>query len=144
MKPLGSSKAHIWILPVCWMLTAACWSLPIWKYSHSSYTFGGGLVLHLTWDLPGDTAYILGFVASLLEVAAIAAGLSFLRASLWIYAVTPIVPAYELLTFHGSSFEEYLREFGLYGAWSFYFTAAVALVAFALLYVIRRVRHNVA
>src|SRR5262245_55692472 len=144
MKFAASHNAHILILPACWVLTAACWSFPIWKYSHGPYTFGGGLVFDLSWNLLGITPYILGFVASVLEVTAIALGLSFLRVPVWIYGVTPIVPAYELVTFHGSSFDEYLREFGLYGAWSFYFTAALALLAFALLYVVRRVRHKTA
>lgn len=140
MRFLASSRGHILFLPLCWILTAACWSIPFWKYSGSTYTFGGGLILHLTWDLQGDTAYLLGFAASALEVTAIGVGLSFLRASPWIYVVTPMVPAYELLTFHGNSFAEYLHEFGLYGAWSLYFTALVALIAFSVLYGIRRLQ----
>jgi len=76
----------------------------------------------------------------MVEVAAIAAGLYLLRASLWIYATTPIVPAYELLTLHGGSFREYFEEFGLYSAWSFYLTALLALVAFSVLYGIKRLR----
>jgi hypothetical protein len=145
MKFLAPSKSHIWILPLCWILTAACWSFPIWKYSQSVYTFGGGFIYHFSYtslDLSSSAAFLFGFVASALEVAAIALGLSFLKASLWIYAVTPIVPAYELLTFHGGSFEEYFREFGLHASLSFYFTAAVALIAFSLLYAIRRFRQK--
>jgi len=56
----------------------------------------------------------LDFVASVVEVAAIAVASSVSRASFWIYAVTPIAPAYKLQTFHGCSLQEYFEEFGLY------------------------------
>jgi len=126
-------KSHIWILPVCWTLAAACWSFPIWKYSHSVYTIGGGFISQLSWALPADVAYILGFLASLVEVVAIAIGLKKLGAPLSIYAVTPIVPSYVLLTFHGASIRHYFTEFVRYSAWSFYITALLALMAFSAL-----------
>src|SRR5262245_61474708 len=117
MKTLAPFSYHVLILPLCWALTAACWSFPIWKYSHSTFTFGGEFVDHFSYSslgLSGPTAILLGFIASIIELVAIAAGLSLLKVSLWIYVVTPIVPVYELLTLQGGGLREYFLEFGRY------------------------------
>jgi hypothetical protein len=86
------------------------------------------------------TGYLLGFVASVVEVALIAAALRGLRVPHWIYLVTPIAPAVGLFKqlCVGGEFFEFFRMFGIWWSWSFYLTAVAALISFSILYATRR------
>jgi hypothetical protein len=145
MKLPGTFK-HVLILPLCWALLAGYWSFPVWKYSGASYTFVGKSVLDALWS-PGITCDVMGFVASVLEVTAVAIMLDYLRVPKWVYLFATLPPAYTFISYAVTSRGEFVAHFrgdigglALYGSWSFYFTGLLALVAFLLLHVSSKLR----